>query len=852
MRVMLIDYIPAFWKLIAPVAWVENLLRAAALLVVMACSPAVSHAAPTDCIGTSQDGIAKCTAPLVSGYTYGLCSSSLLIVAVAKENACYVGLGISGVPIKQEGVLQALIDCMHGQSGPSWMASGSANGFFCGGTVTYKYGQEVVGISEGIPYDYGGLQPTRSKSAVCPVGYNPVGGTSGLPDYCIQVPKCPCETTPDPMGIVNGDQNLTETDIGPTDASPLEFTRHYSSSAYYRPVNAANPQTVAFAAATALNLDWNLMPGFGDFWRHTYDRKIVVESLPYLMASALRPDGTSKHFRADGTSVLNEDGRSDTLLPMRDAQGNQTGWIYTTEDSIETYAATGELWNITTRSGRSVSMVYSGGVGQVGGLLLEVDDDVGHFLKFAYDDKYRVTSVTDSAGNVFKYGYSGDALLSTVMDPVAGQRTYLYGENPQGKNGGAYGLTGILDDAGQRIATYGYAGDSAQAYAEQSGSVDHYERSVVDSTHVNMTDPLGATRNYTVQNVGGVSRISSVSQPAGFGSSASVSSKTFDSAGNVASIDDFDGHRTCRSSDPTRLLEGTRVEGLATTVSCSSVVAAGSNLPAGTRKISTLWHPDWKIESRIAEPGRITTYVYNGQSDPTAGNAIASCAPSTALLPGGKPIAVLCAKVEQGTLDVNGSQDFSAALDPSVPERRVRYTYNGRGQILTSTDAGNHTTTYAYYEAPTANANTGDLLSVTNPAGHVTTYDVYDKNGLALQSTDPNGVVTTMIYDGRRRPVNVSIASGGAIQSITYSYNLSGDLTRIVLPDGKVITRNYDAGHRLVGMTDSAGNTVTYILDDAGNRISEQFTDANGALAASISRAYDALGRMYRLTGVPQ
>lgn len=805
-------------------------------------------------MGTSSDGQAKCVAPLISGYTYTLCSSSLRPDAIAKEGTCRTSLGlVGGVPIKSEATLQALINCVNGHGGPSWMGSGSANGAFCSGAVTYKYGQEIFGVSQGIPYDFGNLQPTRSKTAECPVGYNQVLGSDGSIDHCVQLATCGCKT-PNPMDIISGDHGLPpQVDIALSAASPLEFTRSYSSSAYYRPVNAANPQTVAFSAALALNLDWNVMPGFGDFWRHTYDRKIVVESLPYMVASALRPDGTSKHFRADGSSILNQDGSNDTLLPLKDAQGNPTGWIYTSDDAIEIYAATGELWSITTRSGRSMSMVYSlAGPGQVAGLLLEVDDDVGHFLKFAYDGEYRVTSVTDTAGNIYQYGYSGDAQLSSVTYPGGASRTYLYNENPQNRNGGAYGVTGILDEASQRIATYGYPGSAGQAYTEHAGGIDHYERAVVDATHVSITDPLGATRNYTVQSVGGVSRIASVIQPAGFGSLAGTSSKTFDSVGNVASIDDFDGHRSCRNSDATRLLEGTRVEGLATTVSCESVTGSGASLPAGGRKISTQWHPDWRLQTRVAEPGRITTFVYNGQPDPTAGNAIASCAPSTALLPNGKPIVVLCARVERATLDTDGSQGFSANLDASVVERRTTYTYNARGQVLTATDAGHHATIYAYYESPTGSASTGDLQSVKNAAGHLTTFDAYDKNGLALQTTDPNGVVTTMTYDGRRRPTSVSIASAGAVQKTTYTYNPSGDLTQITTPDGRSITNDYDAGHRLISVTDGAGNKVTYILDNAGNRVSEQVKDASGTLASSIARLYDALGRIYNLAGVAQ
>jgi YD repeat-containing protein len=306
------------------------------------------------------------------------------------------------------------------------------------------------------------------------------------------------------------------------------------------------------------------------------------------------------------------------------------------------------------------------------------------------------------------------------------------------------------------------------------------------------------------------------------------------------------------ASDPVRLLEGTRVEGLANTVACSSVLGAGVSLPTGSRKISAQWHPDWRLQTRRAEPGRITTYVYHGQPDPTAGNAIASCAPANAVLPNGKPIAVLCAKVEQATLDTDGGQAFSASLDGSVPARRWAYTYNARGQVLTASDPLGHTTAYAYYEAAAANVMVGDLQSVTNPVGHVTTYDAYDGNGLVLQSTDANGAVTTMTYDARRRATSVSVAAAGVIETTTYAYDDSGDLMQVVLPDGRAITSTYDAAHRLTGVTDSAGNTITYVLDNAGNRVSEQVKDASGTLARSVSRAFDALNRAYSITGVAQ
>jgi len=136
--------------------------------------------------------------------------------------------------------------------------------------------------------------------------------------------------------------------------------------------------------------------------------------------------------------------------------------------------------------------------------------------------------------------------------------------------------------------------------------------------------------------------------------------------GNVASTDDFNGKRTCFVHDASRNLEVARVEGLANTTVCSSVTPQGATLPAGSRKISTQWHPDRRSQTQLAEPGKLSTYVYNGQPDPFNANAIASCAPSTTTLPDGKPIVVLCKKVEQATLDLDGTKAFGLQGTPAT------------------------------------------------------------------------------------------------------------------------------------------------------------------------------------------
>ena len=363
-----------------------------------------------------------------------------------------------------------------------------------------------------------------------------------------------------------------------------------------------------------------------------------------------------------------------------------------------------------------------------------------------------------------------------------------------------------------------------------------------------VTDPLGSSSSLETVIIAGSPRLTSRSQPAGSGCGASTSSQVYDANANVASTDDFDGNRTCYANDLSRNLETSRVEGLANTAVCSSLTPAGVTLPASSRKVSTQWHPDWRMQAKVAEPLKLTSWIFNGQPDPFNGNAVASCAPTTALLPDGKPIVVLCKQVEQATTDADGHLGFSAVLQSGVPNRVQSWTYNQYGQVLTAkgprTDV-NDTTVYAYYSDTTADHTMGDLATLTNALGQTAQYTQYNKAGKLLHAVDANGVVTDNAYDLRQRLTSSTV---GGLQT-QYGYDPVGQLIKLTLPDGTFYGYTYDDAHRLTQITDQANNSITYTLDNAGNRTLDQVKDPQGNLSRTVSRAFDALGRVQQSTG---
>jgi YD repeat-containing protein len=409
-------------------------------------------------------------------------------------------------------------------------------------------------------------------------------------------------------------------------------------------------------------------------------------------------------------------------------------------------------------------------------------------------------------------------------------------------------LTGITDELDTRVGWYSYDTNGRAVSTDRGSGIDRYRITGVDGYGVNVEDPLGSTYRFGYTTVMGALKSTGITRPAGAGSASASSYRSFDAQGNLSSTNSFANVRTCYAYDQARNLETVRIEGLATNPSCTSVTPVGAQLPSGGRKVSTEWHPDWRLNTRVAEPGRITTSIYNGQPDPFNGNALASCAPTTAQLPDGKPIAVLCKQIEQATTDTDGHLGFSAALQTTVAARTQSWTYNQYGQVLTEdgprTDV-NDITTYTYYSDTTTDYTMGDLQSVTDAVGRVTQYSKYNRHGQILESSDANGVLTVNTYDLRQRLLSSSV--GG--QTTSYSYDAAGQLKKVTLPDSSWVGYDYDDAHRQVAVYDNKGNRTEYVLDNAGNRTGETTKDPGGNLKRQLSRSIDALGRVQQTTG---
>lgn len=430
-------------------------------------------------------------------------------------------------------------------------------------------------------------------------------------------------------------------------------------------------------------------------------------------------------------------------------------------------------------------------------------------------------------------------------------------------------LTGIQDERGNRYATFRYDSDRSAIGTEHGGAVEVNSVSYSGSAS-SITKPLGAQVTVNFTTINGRKLPLTASQPACAGGLA-TKSFAYDANTNLTTRQDFRGTRSCSAYDNSRRLETVRVEGLDTT--CPANLSTYAPPPPGSatanvvvQKTTSQWHPFWHFKAREASPKRISTWVYNGQPDPTNANAILTCAPSGATV-AGQPIAVLCKSVEQATTDETGGQGFGAT--PSGAARMWQYMYNANGQRLTAngprTDVADSMTWTYYATTDLSGCSTmggacrraGDLWKTTNALDLVTEIVSYDMAGRIARSLDPNATITDRSYDARGWLKDSTIRANASGSSSPFDattstrYIATGEIERIIRPDATFTRYEYDLARRLTDAVDPAGNRAHYQLDGAGNRIGESFYDNTYnpstpavGLKRSIASSFDQLSRL--------
>ncbi len=703
--------------------------------------------------------------------------------------------------------------------------------------------------------------PCTAKPGSCPKLVE-VNKTNPVPQKAqTDIPECPPKNPPEgnpiyPLTGVKTERVSTGMWVG-----GLELALTYDTSS---------------KAPGSVSSRSNQLTSFGAIWFSSLHRKLTVSAAKETALLA-HGDGHITGFTGDGSGAFTTyDNLKDRLV--------STPSGYRFQDTLnmaqEVYNSAGQLTSIVAATGKVTTFTYDSENN-----LIEAQDDTGRAIKFeytapnAFSPLKLVSRVIDSMGQtiVASYDTGGNLSMLTWQDGSSRKFRYQYPANP-------WALEAVTDENGFVYANFTYDADGRAISTEHEDGMETVDRfsatytqppsvSVVDTvvggtqtiartrtwlapSGVVVTNPKGPSVQMNSELQSGMPTLTGMSQPAGSGCAASTVSMQYDSNGNRTTKDDFSGKRSCFAYDLNKNLANVLVEGLDSSVACSDVLASNAALPAGSRKRSLKFHPDWDLMVQSARPLSITTSVYNGQPDPFHADAIAHCAPHDAKTPDGKPIAVLCKQVVQATTDSNGALGLNASVDTSVTPQIARYTYDAKGRMLTATNSFHKTTSYTYYPAASPNGTgpvstggtVGDLQTITGPTGLVTSFDAYDALGRVLQKTEPTGVVTTITYTPRGWIKTVtSTPPGGAARTTEYDYDLVGQLVGVKYPDQTKVSFTYDGAHRLIGATDARGNSVAYVLDEAGNRVGEHLVDSSGVFLRMVGRAFDDLNRMQQM-----
>ena len=498
-------------------------------------------------------------------------------------------------------------------------------------------------------------------------------------------------------------------------------------------------------------------------WRHSLDKRLYIDRTGYRPAVRIIQPGAARdaYFALTASGWVPSQFGKDRL---RESTSVPVTWTYVSVNNVaETYDAEGKLVSITWPSGKQIVLSYTGG------LLREARNSFGVPIRFNYTNG-ELSSVHDAAGRVWSYSFAPFAkTLVRASFPDSTHREFLY------ETRHAHLLSGVVDERGTRVGTYTYnEGSERVTVTERALSADRYAFTYRDPytgpSHPRVTTPLGGTAQTSWEAIGPhllygwylpVAEFFAGVDARHAGCEGLPRSSWADQNGNRIGKVDFNNNKVCYAYDLSRNLETKRAEGLSSSADCN---AALSSPPTGARVISTQWHPDWRLETRIAEPKKLTTITYNGQG--------ATCAPSTVLVDG-KPPAVICTRTEQATTDETGAAGFAATVTGTAST--WRYTYTTYGRVLTATDPNNRTTTTSYHPDNDADlGKRGNVASITNAANHTTYITDYNPHGQPTRIVDPNGVVTVLTYDPRMRLTGRTVGN----EATVFGYDPVGQMTQ--------------------------------------------------------------------------
>ena len=608
-----------------------------------------------------------------------------------------------------------------------------------------------------------------------------------------------------PIDLTTGNKFQIEQDFRGVNRSPdgffgLEWTRYYNSHQSLK------------------------SSGLGNGWRHHYQRTIQIND-DASEATVLREDGHWSVFEKQNDQWRSRDYDIHQLKEQFDTQGQLAGYQYQRADGVnEHYDLTGRLLKLRHYTGATQSLFYN----DQQQLTRIVDDTSGTSLSLRYSgesligvdgpDQFSVSYQHNDRLNLISVSYGIKSIFFGLRQKTS--KTYHY-ENTRYPTL----LTGITDEAGERVATWAYDERTRAISSEHGDGAEKISLAYNDDGTVSLTNAMGKTSTYHFVEAGGRKRTAFVDGEATSLCADTRQQHRYASDGYLKATIDAEGNAIIYERNKRGLItvekRGYRFDGDDFVVSDAAV------------QIKSQWHPTLPLVSEVIYQGR-----KGGEWTET--------------------LQVDNAYTAQGRLLSTTYTDLS---DQKVPyptkgtQRTYRYSYEYRDQAKTQlstvmvngprqAENGRDDITTYDYDAQ------GNLTAVTNALGHRMEYGAHTALGLPQRIRDANGTETRLDYNHRGWLTAITQRVNDQPVTTRLDYYENGLVKSTHLPDGSEYHAVYNAARQLTKLTNDRGERITFTVNPLNGEWSEvSIIDGEGNTIQSHQRQFDELGRVVSLLG---
>jgi len=355
-----------------------------------------------------------------------------------------------------------------------------------------------------------------------------------------------------------------------------------------------------------------------------------------------------------------------------------------------------------------------------------------------------------------------------------------------------FGLTGIVDSAGINYASWSYSDKGLAVSSELADGLNKYELDY----QILYNRGFSANRITVTNPLGRVSHYDTASFATYINSisgEASANVPADNMRSRAREIKDREGNTTkyTRNSKgwPTKIVKASGTSDSTTT--------------------DIIWHDEFRLPLQRIEAGLTTDYIYD----------------------------------DVGRL-LSMTQTDTTSL-ASAP-RSWAFTYVGPN--VSSVDGplpGQADTQYFSYGGE-------KLIGISNELGHQTTITAHNDIGAPRVITDPNGIVTRLVYDSKHRLTAIVEDDEGLKATTSLAYNANDLLTNVTQPNGSALSFIYDDARRLMAITNSVGERIDYTRNAMGGILSTRISgpEENATIQFEITQVTDEINRVIKTATV--